>query len=143
MKAKLIVRIAAACIFVHLLGHGVGHATWKSPEDLHLQEVVKAMIQHKAPFMGAERSMADYYDGFSLILFGVYAMSIAILWSVSGFVNTHGNIASKILWPLGLVYTGFGIIEFLYFFPFAAAMSFLAGVLILVAIWLKNENLHS
>jgi hypothetical protein len=129
MKAKILLRIAAFCILVHLLGHGVGHMTWKTPKDSKMQEVVSQMLNHKAEFMGATRSMGDYYDGYSLILFGVYGMSIVLLWMISTIERAQVSIAQKLLLPIAITYIFFGVIEYLYFFTFAASMSMLAGLL--------------
>ena len=134
MKSKVLLRIAAGLIFIHLLGHGVGHSGWDTPADPKMQEVVTVMKSHKSEFMGATQSMADYYNGYSLILFVVYSMSIFLLWFVSGFVREQPTIAGNILYTIGTAYLIFGVIEFVYFFPFAAAMSFFAGVLTLVAV---------
>jgi hypothetical protein len=129
MKAKVLLRIAAALILIHLIGHSVGHATWDKPEDPKMLDVVTAMKSYESEFMGSVKSMADYYNGYSLLIFGVYAMSLALLWVTSGFVHEQTAIAKKILYPLGLTLLFFGVVEFMFFFPFAACMSFLAGVL--------------
>jgi hypothetical protein len=134
MKAKVLLRIAAALILVHLLGHGVGHAAWDKPEDPKMQEVVAAMKGYSAEFMGATKSMADYYNGYSLIMFGLYGMTILILWFASGFINEQRTIAVKILYPVAITYLAFGVIEYISFFPFAASMSFFAGLLTLISI---------
>jgi hypothetical protein len=140
MKAKLLLRIAAGLILIHLLGHGMGHRTWDKPTDPNMQEVVNAMLSYKTEFMGATKSMGDYYNGYSLILFFVYGMSICIVWLSSGFISHQRDIAKKILYPVGLTYVAFGIIEFLYFFPFAATISLGAGLLILFTLFtLKKE----
>jgi len=129
MKAKVLLRIAAGLMLVHLLGHAVGHATWDKPEDPKMLDVVTAMKSYEAEFMGAVKSMADYYNGYSLLIFGVYAMSLALLWITSGFVEEQTVVAKKILYPVGITLLFFGIVEFMFFFPFAASMSFLAGIL--------------
>ena len=134
MKAKVLLRIAAILLLVHVIGHSFGHITWDKPEDPKMQGVVNTMQGYKAEFMGATKSMADYYNGYSLMIFFLFGMTIFILWVVSGFINTERNIATKILYPIAITYIAFGIIEYLYFFPFAAAMSFLAGVLTILAI---------
>ena len=135
MKAKVWLRIAAFFILVHLLGHAVGHSKWDKPEDSKMQEVVNTMVGYKAEFMGATRSMGDYYNGYSLIMFFLYAMSISILWAASNFHESLRDNTRKILYPIAVTYVAFGVIEFMYFFPFAAAMSFGAGVLIFIAIF--------
>jgi hypothetical protein len=139
MKAKLLLRIAAAFILVHLLGHSMGHATWDKPEDTKMQGVIATMKGYSATFMGATKSMADYYNGYSLIIFGLYGMTILILWFASGFINEQKTIAVKILFPIAIAYLAFGVIEYIYFFPFAASMSFLAGLLTLVSITLAKK----
>lgn len=139
MKAKVLLRIAALLLVVHLLGHSMGHSKWDKPEDPQMAEVVKVMKGYKGEFMGAVKSMADYYNGYSLIMFLVFGMTIFILWISSGFIGTHREIASKILLPVGIAYVGFGIVEYLYFFPFAAAVSFLAGILTLLSVTLAKQ----
>jgi hypothetical protein len=142
MKSKLLLRIAAGLIFIHLLGHSIGHATWDAPEDGKMQEVVAAMKGNKAEFMGSVKSMGDYYNGYSLMIFGVFGMTILILWFVSGFAPEHKDIARKILFPIGITYVFFGVVEYIGFFLFAAAMSFAAGVLVLVAVAFLNRDKH-
>lgn len=134
MKAKILLRIAAALVLVHLMGHSIGHSVWDKPEDPRMQEVVAAMKGYSAPFMGATQSMADYYNGYSLIIFGLYGMTILILWFASEFINEHRTVATKVLYPIAIAYLAFGVIEYISFFPFAASMSFFAGLFTLLAI---------
>jgi hypothetical protein len=62
MKPKMLLRIAAIVMVLHLAGHLFGHLTWKTPPTPEQQEVVKEMTTHKFPFMGAVHSMGDYYE---------------------------------------------------------------------------------
>jgi hypothetical protein len=139
MKAKVALRIACILILIHLLGHALGHSTWDSPEDSGMQSVVAAMKSHSAEFMGATRSMADYFTGYSSIMFFLYAMSISVLWTCSSVGETNRIFARKILSPIALAYVAFGVIEFTYFFAFAGAMSLGAGLLILYAVYLFSK----
>lgn len=134
MNSKVLLRIAAGLILIHLLGHSVGHAGWDAPEDPKMQEVVTVMKSYKGEFMGATQSMADYYNGYSLMLFVLYGMTIFLLWFLSGFVREQPVIAGSLLYTIGTSYLLFGVIEFVYFFPFAGSISFLAGVLTLIAV---------
>lgn len=134
MKAKVLLRIAAALILIHFIGHSFGHLSWDAPEDPKMMEAVTAMKTHKAGFMGAVKSFADYYTGYSFMIFGLFGLSILVLWSASGFIDKHSDIARKVLLPFGIAYLYLGVVEYLYFFPFAAAISFFAGVLIMLAI---------
>ena len=139
MKPKLLLRIAAVLILIHLLGHGVGHSAWDKPQDSKMQEVVTVMKSYKGEFMGATQSMADYYNGYSLMMFVLYGMSIILLWLLSRIVKEQPAIVGNILYTIGTSYLIFGVIEFVYFFPFAAAMSFFAGVLTLVAVAIARK----
>ena len=134
MKAKILLRIACLLILVHLLGHSLGHLSWDKPKDPKMKEVVDVMKGYSTEFMGASKSMANYFEGYSIILFFVFAMTILILWSVSSFVNTHKDIAVKILYPIAITYLAFGVIEYFYFFIFAASISFLAGFFVFLGI---------
>jgi hypothetical protein len=138
MKAKWFLRIAAVLIFIHLLGHSMGHAGWDKPKDPRMQEVVNAMKSYEGQFMGASQSMADYFNGYSLILFLVLVMSAAQLWIASGVIDSNREITKKLLYPLAVAYFGFSIVEFVYFFPFAAGISFLAGLSTLLAVLSKR-----
>jgi hypothetical protein len=138
-KSKVLLRIASALILVHLAGHSLGHSGWKHPQDPKMQEVVNAMLGYKAGFMGATKSMGDYYDGYSLMMIVLYAASILLLWRVSCVPDDQKATARKVLLPMGLLYAAFGVIEYLYFFPFAASMSMGAGILTLGSLFLLRD----
>lgn len=140
MTAKVSLRGACFLILVHLIGHGVGHWMWDKPEDPQMRNVVAAMTGHKSAFMGAERSMGDYYNGYSLILFFVYAMSISILWQCSRYGEVYSGFAKSVLYPLGFTFVAFSVIEFMYFFPFAGFISLGAALLMLFSIYLLSRN---
>ena len=134
MKVKLLLRAAAFLIFIHLLGHAAGHMGWKHPKDQKMQEVVNTMLDYHAKFMGASQSMGDYFNGYSLSLFLVFGLSIWVLWWVAGLTSIQPKIVKGILLPFALLYLGLGVIEWVYFFPFAAILSMTAGICILVAL---------
>lgn len=81
MNTKNSIRVSIGLIAIHLFGHTMGHLGWDKPEDAKMQEVVSVMKSHSADFMGATRSMGDYYNGYSLILFVVFGLSIWLLWN--------------------------------------------------------------
>ena len=59
MKAKVLLKIAAGLILIHLIGHAVGHTAWDKPADPKMMEVVTAMKNYEGEFMGEVHSMAD------------------------------------------------------------------------------------
>ncbi len=134
MNAKVLLRIAATLLGVHLLGHTAGHLGWDKSTTPKMATVIDGMKQVKEPFMGALRSKADYFTGYSLILFFVLAMSIMVLWAGSNKVKEHKSIIAPFIYAVGIAYIGIGIVEFLHFFAFAACVSLLAGLLAIVAV---------
>lgn len=143
MKPKLLLRIASVVILVHVLGHMMGHSGWKTPKDPGQQAVVKQMLEYKAPFMGAVHSMGDYYEGFSLCLTAVLLMMALIVWALSGEAAEYPSIASKALIPVACCLIAFALIEFVYFFAFAASISLVAGTLTALASFKLRRMIHA
>lgn len=137
MTAKRLIRISAILIFIHLLGHAMGHIGWDD-ESGPLYGVIKEMKSHSAEFMGANKSMADFYVGYSFILFGFLGMTIIMLWILSNNTSSNQKLVKQILYPIGFAYLFFGVIEFLQFFPLAAILSILAGFISILAILKLN-----
>ncbi len=134
MNAKVLLRIAAVLLGVHLAGHTAGHLGWDKSNTPEMARVIDGMKQIKEPFMGALRSKADYFTGYSLIMFFVLAMSIALLWIAGNKVNDNKGVVAPFVYPVGIAYIGIGVVEFLHFFPFAACVSLLAGLLAIIAV---------
>jgi hypothetical protein len=138
-KYKILLYVSSLLILVHLVGHFTGYKSWKTPKDANMQGVVNMMIENKAKFMGVNRSIADFYNGYSLMLFVVYILSIWILLVLTDSRRRDIRLTKKILIPFGIAYVVFGVIEFFQFFPFAASVSALAGLLILSSIVFLNK----
>jgi len=138
MSSKVLLRIAAVLMFIHCVLHTIGFNSWKDDPDK--QGVVKAMNGPKFPFMGANRNMANFYDGFG------YASSIAMvlifvaLWVVSGELAGGSSLAKKMIMTLGVILVLWGADEIIYFFPLAAGMSWLAALCAFVAYGRLNKQ---
>ena len=126
----------------HLIGHTFGHSNWKHDENPERQEVINQMMNHQFPFMGAIRSMGDYYDGYGWASAIALLFFAAILWLASGAVKENSSLAIKILVVTTMCLFAWSIDEFIFFFPFAACVTLLAGILSLVAIiQIRNQKL--
>jgi hypothetical protein len=140
MKPKILLRIAAILIFIHSVLHTFGFSTWKEAPDAVYKATVDGMTEHKFLFMGAIRSLGEFYDGFG------YASSIAlfliaiVLWFVSGETSRSANLAKKIIYAVGIALVAWGIDELIYFFPFAAAITLTAAILTLASGFAMNRN---
>jgi len=128
MKPKLLLRIAAVLIFIHGALHTVGFSQWKQDPDPAKQELIKLMTGRKFPFMGTSRNVGNYYDGFG------YASSIALiliavlLWIVSGELSANPTLAKKVIVVISFALLFWATDEAIYFFPFAAGLSFVASL---------------
>ena len=132
MTYKLLLRIASIAMLVHFLGHTMGHLMWRDTPDA--EGVIGAMAGTLFPFMGTERSFADYYEGFSWFVVLMLAAAAVWLWVLS----SRPVLDRALLWPLAIMLLGFAGIELVYFFPFAAGMSALAGICTVVALVRKS-----
>lgn len=140
MNPKLLLRIAAVIMFLHLLGHTMGHLGWRKAEDPIKQEVIRQMTDHRFPFMGAEKSMGDYYEGYGLASALMLLLIAVLLWVLSGVEAANAALGSKVLLPLALFLFLFGIMEWVYFFPFAASFSLTSGLLSMLA-WTRFRKM--
>lgn len=141
MKPKLLIRIAAILILLQLLGHTYGHVIWdKRPDDPKMQEVLDAMKSYSGNFMGATKSMADYYSGYSLMIFFLYIMTIGILWLSSSHLDSAGRLIRKFLFIIGATYLVMSVILYLHFFLLPACLSFLAATLLLISTRAINKS---
>ncbi len=129
MKPKVLLRIAAVVMFLHVVGHTIGAATWKQTNEPAKQEVIKRMVEQKFPFMGTVRSMAEYYDGYGYSSTIALLLAVTLLWILSGLAERNAVVAAKILLPVSLFLLLLGIDEIIFFFPLAAGMSLLGALL--------------
>jgi len=140
MKPKILLRIAAILILIHSVLHTYGFNTWKEAPDPVYKTIVDGMTGHKFPFMGAMRSLGDFYEGFG------YAGSIAlfliavVLWFVSGETSRSANLSKKIIYAVGIALIAWGVDELIFFFPFAAIITLTAAMLTLLSGFLVTKN---
>jgi hypothetical protein len=132
-RTKLLLRIAAGLMLIHLVGHSIGHSGWKKSNNPLLQEVISQMTGPKFPFMGVTRSMGEYFDGYGYAVSIGMIIFILILWSISGELETSPRLAKKAMLAIGVCLFAWGIDEVIFFFPFAAANSLIAFVCTIAA----------
>ena len=133
MTTKVLLRIASLLMLFHLVGHSFGQNGWKKNNDPVMREVAHWMTAPKFPFMGVSRSMGDYFDGYGYTASVSLALFAVLLWLASVKVVTQGRAMEKEVFVLAIALLSFSGIEFLYFFPFAAIISLVAGLLTLVS----------
>lgn len=128
MTPKSLLRLGAIIMILHLVGHTFGHLGWRKSTEPMREEVVRHMTEYKFPFMGVIHSLGDYYEGYGWTGGVALFFFAAIMWSLSAASVSESCIVRRqtmILAPCLLVW---GILEWVYFFPFAAAFTLAAAV---------------
>jgi len=132
MKTKLLLRIAAVLMLLHTAGHTMGALSWKEAPNARIAAVVNGMQNEHFNFMGRSLTLASFYDGYGFSMIGVFLLISTLLWMLS--TEPIGRMISV----MGLFLLFLGVMELIYFFPFAAAFSLLAGLSTLVAYGRSN-----
>jgi hypothetical protein len=127
MKAKILLRTGSVIMLLHTLGHTIGALTWKEAPNAAVKQVVDGMLNNRFDFMGRSASIGDFYAGYGYTMIGVLLLIAILLWLLS----TQPSL--PVILALGIFLLFLGVIEFIYFFPFAAAFSLLAGIATLLA----------
>ena len=125
MKPKALLRIAGILMLLHAVGHTIGAITWKKAPNATVQQVVDGMQSNHFDFMGRSISLGLFFDGYGFIMIGVFLLLTMLLWQLAAEPN------SKIMAMLSSFLLFMGICELIWFFPFAAAFSLLAGIITL------------
>lgn len=140
MKSKILLRIASILMLFHDIGHTLGHSGWKHAPDPAKQAVIDQMTGSKFPFMGASHSMGDYFEGYGYAATLALLLISAILWIVSDTSVQNNSMVRKILIVTTAILLAWGIIELIYFFPFAASFTLLSMLLTGLAIFNLPRN---
>ena len=139
-RTKILLRTAAVLMVIHLIAHTMGHSRWKKPTDPVQLTVVRGMTGPKFLFMGVNRSMGEYFDGYSIGCSIGMAVFILVLWSISNELNTSSRLARKAMMSIAVCLLAWGIDEILFFFPFAASFTLVAFVCTLAAYFLYKPG---
>jgi len=131
MKPKIFIRISSVLMLLHTAGHTMGALTWKEAPNSTVAKVVSDMQTVHFLFMGRQASLGSFFEGYGVINIFVLLLLTIALWI---FSNAADNPLTMKLLPVFAVFLLLmGVSEFVYFFPFAAIISMLAGLSALVA----------
>jgi len=131
MKPKLLLRIASVVMLLHTMGHTFGALSWKNAPNAAVAAVIAGMQKEHFNFMGRLSTIAAFYEGYGVIMIFVLLLLSALLWLLSG--HTTNLVARGMLILLGIFLVILSVCEYIYFFPFAALLSLIAGVCVLLA----------
>lgn len=131
MRQKISLRIASILMFLHTVGHSFGALNWKRAPNEALGRVISGMQTEHFPFMGRSATLGSFYEGYGICMIFVLLLVSILLWQLSNAVDN--SLAKRQLLFLGLFLLILAMAETIYFFPFAAAFSLLAGLCTLLA----------
>ena len=137
MKPKILLRIASILMLLHTAGHTMGALTWSDAPNAAVAQVVKGMETVHFVFMGRQVTLGLFFNGYGFINIGVLLMITAMLWLLSR--DTGNKLFGGFTGLLGVFLLMMAILEFVYFFAFAAAISALAGACTLAALYFRNK----
>ncbi len=126
MKPKLLLRRAAFFVGLHLIGHSIGALTWKQPPNAAIGRVINSMQTQHFDFMGRSVTLGNFYSGYGFTMLFVLGLLVVLFWQLSN--NAENRMTTKLLLPLSTYLLIQGVLEFIYFFPFAAIISLLAAI---------------
>lgn len=128
MTNKLLLRIAAACLWFFAFGHTIGHITRKDTNDENARKVLQLMSETKFDMFGQMRSYDENYTGMSLNLIVTLITLGILLWNLSVLEIENQKRMSVSILILILCMVGFSVTSFLYFFPLPAVSCLLAAI---------------
>jgi len=138
MKAKLLLRIAAILIFLHTMGHTMGALSWKTAPNPTIGLIIKGMETNHFDFMGRSVSLASFYDGYGFTMILVLLFISILLWLLSA--DSSNSLSARLVPLMAVLLLLMGVIEYIYFFPFAAAFTLIAGLCTLGSLFTKGAN---
>jgi hypothetical protein len=136
ITSKLLLRIAAIIMLLHSIGHTVGFSNWQNPNGKVPADVVQKMQDTHFLVQGKDTTMAASFSGNGYMVSIFLLLIVSILWR---FSNRTGKDAFNILLLTGLAIALLVVVEFLFFFPMVAMLSFTAATLVFISILKINK----
>jgi len=134
MRPKLLLRIAAILMLLHTIGHSIGALTSSEPPNPRVGLVIKGMETEHFNFMGRTTTISQFYNGYGIITIFVLLLISVQLWLLA----TIQNKIMVLTLAIYLLLTA--CCEYIYFFPFAALFTLLAGIATLFAYYKIKVN---
>ena len=122
MRSKLLLRIAAVLMLLHTVGHSLGMLPSSEPPNPRVGLVIKGMETEHFSFMGRITTLAQTFNGYGIILIFVLLLISVQLWQLAATPNKSMVLTLAVYLLITCCF------EYIYFFPFAALFTLLAGI---------------
>jgi len=141
MTAKLPYRIAAVALLLFAAGHTVGFLTYR-PESAEGLAVFSSMNSVHFDFNGAQRSYADFYTGFGLMVTAYLLFTAILAWCLGGLSASQPRNISAVAWAFVVLELINLVLSVRYFFIVPATLSAIALACALWAALLLRKALR-
>jgi len=132
ITSTVLLRIAAAIMSVHTIGHFFGFSSWQKQGGKVPYDVVQKMQQTHFLVKGRDTTMAASFSGNGYAFFILLALISVTLWT---FSNKIGKESATILLFTGFALLFLSIDEMIFFFPMVVALSFISAVLVFISVY--------
>jgi len=122
MRPKLLLRIAALLLLLHLIGHTVGSLTWDEAPNARMTGVILGMKAEHFDFQGRSVTLGEFFNGYGFSMAFVLLFLTLYLWLQSS------RPVRNLLVLSALLLLALGICEWVWFFPLPAALSLMAAI---------------
>ncbi len=126
-------------LLIHLIFDYCG---WRKATDPAVRPVIAEMTGPKFPFMGAVRSMGDFYDGYGYACSIAMLLFVVLLWLIGGDEagGSGGPLGRRLTLVAAVALLVWGIDELIFFFLFAACTTLLACLCCFIAFALMGSR---
>lgn len=129
--AKVTHRVAAVLLALFFGGHTVGTLRGASPAP-EADVALSHMRADRFAFHGVERTMSQIFLGTGLVVSIALFAAVVLAWRLSRANAEQWTALAPVAWGLAAAVCATSVIARLFFFPGPAALSGLAGVLLVI-----------
>jgi hypothetical protein len=126
MHPKYLLRVAAVIMLLHNIGHTIGHSGWKKEPHEVNRKAIEAMTSNEFEFMGRVSTYARFYDGYGYAGTLTLLLVTIVLWMLA---TAQDRQSKNTLIVFAAFLLSWAVMEYIYFFPLAAAFTLVAAVL--------------
>jgi hypothetical protein len=116
MKPKLLIRIAAVLMFLHMVGHSFGVLGSRKAPNPTIGRILHDMNTNFFPFMGRSASLGIFFQGYGMVLIFDLLFTSLVLWWLAA--KTETELGQKLLFASCIYLSALSLMEVVYKFPF-------------------------
>ena len=128
MKPAVLIRIAAILTLLFAILHTLGRP-WTPTHGVAETAVAGTMRDVHFTVLGSERSYWDFYQGFGIVLGGLFAVQAVLMWQLAAAAREGGRYKVSVLTHLvGFVFVGIVSANYIFTRPLWIALAIAASL---------------